>query len=124
MRALRGGVERIHRLAARHEQPVPLLADEAQVRSSLGHQHLADLRAVWRIDVDAVHAFAAKSGPTPDIAVDIRANAIVKTRIERREFTTVGQTAAAILNIPCDDLRFLAGVMRRGSVGDVDAAVI
>src|SRR6266568_5155345 len=74
-RALGLHVDGIDRGAARHEQPVPLLAAEAQVRTGLRQVDLADQLAARRV---AAHAVLLGIGPThaaPDIAVDVGANA-------------------------------------------------
>src|SRR5262245_54944905 len=112
MRALGSCVERVDRLTAGHEEPVPPSADETQVGSAFGHQNLTELGAVGRIDVDAVDPFTAEAGSAPEISLDVGADAVVKARVERRELAPLGQTGSVALDGPRDDLRLLTGEVR------------
>src|SRR5687767_5764215 len=100
--ALRRGVERVDRLAARHEQAVAVLPDEAEVRGAFGHQDLADPRAIRSVDVDPVDALAAEPGAAPEISVDVSPDAVVKAGIQRRELPAVGEAGAVVLDRPRD----------------------
>ena len=74
MRAGRFDVDHVERLAAGHEQPVPLRAAEADVGARLRQADHADALAVRR---DHLHA-----GPRarPDVAVDVAADAVGRRR--------------------------------------------
>src|SRR5664279_442029 len=54
MRALGLDIDRVQRLARRHEQAVALLAAEAEIGAGLGQADLADARAVGCEDLDAI----------------------------------------------------------------------
>src|ERR1700686_5867952 len=71
MRALRLDIDRVQRLARRHEQAVSLLAAEGEIGAGLGQQDLADARAIRCEHLDAVIARADPAGADPAVAVDI-----------------------------------------------------
>src|SRR5882757_9446088 len=107
MRALRLHIDRIQRLACRHEQPVSLLAAEADIGAGLGQFDLANARAVRGEDVHAVIAVTDPAGADPGIAVGIDAKAIRKTRfaVERLvgEHTWSGKLVA-VESVLADDV--------------------
>src|SRR2546421_8835901 len=74
--ALRAGVERVERLAGRHEQPVALGTAEADVAADLRQPDAADQLALGRPHGHATVAdVAAGVGRAPEIAVDVAARA-------------------------------------------------
>src|ERR1700682_2419400 len=81
MRALRLHIDRIQRLARRHEQAVALLAAEADIGAGLGQQDLADPGAVRREDLDPVITRADPSRADPDIALGIDPQAVGEARL-------------------------------------------
>src|SRR5687768_15304024 len=103
MCALGRRVERVDRLAARHEQAVSIPADETQVGRALGHHDLTDLRAIGRIDVDPVPAVPAESGSAPDVAIDVSTDAVMKAGGQRCELAPVGEPVSVVLDGPRDD---------------------
>src|ERR1700710_1509944 len=76
MRALGLDIDRIKRLAGGHEQPIALLAAEADIGAGLGQADLADPCAVRCEHLAAVIPSAAPAGPDPYIVVDIDPQAI------------------------------------------------
>src|SRR5947209_19869179 len=92
---LRLDKDRIDRLARRHEQPVALLAAESNIRAALRQHDAADHLTVGRIDGDAVLRLAAAPG-TPQIAVDIDANAVAAARLGGAELAPVGRLRAVL----------------------------
>ena len=79
-RALSLDIQRIDRLARRHEQPVPLHAAEADIGAAFRQQDAADQLAVGGEYRDAVLALAAGEA-APDIALGVAADAV---RLARR----------------------------------------
>src|SRR6266567_435902 len=75
-RALGLDIDGIDRGAARHEQPVPLLAAEAQIGAGLRQVDLADQLAGRRVTAHAVLLGIGPAHAAPDIAVDIGAHAV------------------------------------------------
>src|SRR4030095_13279938 len=73
--ALRVHVERVERLAGRHEEPVALDPAEAEVGAALREQDAADELARGVEDRHAIEALAA-APPAPEVAVDITAHAV------------------------------------------------
>src|SRR5262245_19260408 len=65
-RALRIHIERIERMACRHEQAVLVHAAEAQIGATFGKRDPADLLALRTVDGDAVEFFAG-AGAAPDV---------------------------------------------------------
>src|SRR5687768_11261920 len=124
MGALCRRVERVNRLTACHEQAVAMFADEAEVRRAFRHENLPDLRAVWRVHVDAVDPFAAESSAAPDVAVDVGADAVMKSGVEHSKLAAVRQLPAVILHVPPNQLRLLFWMMRRRGVCDINEAVV
>src|SRR5476651_667554 len=75
--ALRVHVDRVDRLARRHEQPVALRSAEAEIAADLGKTDAADQLALRRPDGDAVVPDrAAGVARAPDVAVDVAAHAV------------------------------------------------
>src|SRR5258708_12405116 len=79
MRALRLDIDRIQRLARRHEQAVALLAAEGDIGAGFGQKDLADARAVRCENLDAVIAWPDPARADPDIAVDVDPPTIVES---------------------------------------------
>src|SRR6478752_3706766 len=75
-RALGVDVERIQRLARRHEQAVPLEAAEADIGGALRQRDAADRLAVRVEHHDAVEFGRAHAPAAPQVAVDVAAHAI------------------------------------------------
>src|SRR5688572_6129782 len=100
-------VERVDRLTAGHEQPIAMSADEAEIRRAFRHEDLPDLRAVGRVHVHPVDPFAAESSAAPDVAVNIGADAVVKSGREHSELAPVRQALAVVLHLPTNQLRLL-----------------
>src|SRR2546428_9965319 len=73
-RALGLDIDGIDRGAARHEQPVPLLAAEAQIGAGLRQVDLADQLAGRRVTAHAVLLGIGPAHAAPDIAVAIGAH--------------------------------------------------
>src|SRR5262245_36186867 len=74
--ALRIDVERVHRSARRHEEPVAVQAAEAHVGAALGQIDAADELGFAVEDVDAVERLAPHAPAHPQVAVDIEPEAI------------------------------------------------
>src|SRR3981081_1748667 len=81
MRALGLDIDRIQRLAGRHEQAVALLAAEADIGAGLGQQNLADPGAIRREHLDAVIAWADPARADPDVAFGVDPQSVRKTRL-------------------------------------------
>src|SRR3954464_14213628 len=79
MRALRLHIHRIERLACRHEQPVALLAAEADIGAGFGQADLTDPDTLRREDLHRVITTADPAGADPDIAVGIDSQAVGET---------------------------------------------
>src|SRR5262245_45160698 len=95
-RALRVHVERIDRMARRHEQPVALDAAEANVGGPFGQHDLADAFAVGREHDDAVVALAHPPA-APQIAVDVAAEAVRRLALRAGdEDAAVGELRAVV----------------------------
>src|SRR5215213_5416579 len=75
-RALRVDVERIDRLARRHEQAVAATAAEAHVGAALRQLDAADEAPFAVVDHDAVELVGAHAPAAPQIAVDVDAEAV------------------------------------------------
>src|SRR5262249_56397351 len=75
-RALRIDVERIERVARRHEQPVALGAAEAEIGGTLGQGDEADGLAGRVENLHPVQLRAAHAPAAPQIAVDVAAKAV------------------------------------------------
>src|SRR5690242_20631809 len=88
-RSLRVHVERIERLAGRHEQPVSPSPTEAKVGASLGQRDMTDGLAGRGEYAHPVQRGLAHAPPAPEITVDIAAEPV------RRAGTGVDQDAAA-----------------------------
>src|SRR5882762_7544140 len=74
-RALRVDVERIERVACRHEQAVPPHPAEAEVGGALRQVDLADALAVG-VEHDHAVVALAHAPAAPQIAVDVAAEAV------------------------------------------------
>src|SRR5258708_7992040 len=79
--ALGCDIDRIQRLARRHEQAVALLAAEADVGAGLRQADLADAHPIRRENLDAVVALADPSGADPDVAVDVDPQSVRESRL-------------------------------------------
>src|SRR5262249_18365668 len=106
-------VERIDRLARRHEQPVALLAAETDIGAALRQQDGADKVAVRREHGDAVLALATREA-APHIAVGIDADAIGIARHRVEEYASVYEPFAVI-----DDIVNMHGLVAARRVDDV-----
>src|SRR5439155_9969739 len=76
VRALGHNIDSVERLARCHEETISFLPAETQVRANFRQQNHADALAIRREDVHAVIAFTSPACRRPDIAIDVRANAI------------------------------------------------
>src|SRR5271155_3209807 len=102
MSPLRFHVDRIERLAGRHEQAVALRAAEADVGANLRKENQADPLALLVEDVNAVVAVADPAAARPDVAVHVRANAVrepgdflaLQSHLHRTEFLAFAQLLA------------------------------
>src|SRR6476620_1642504 len=91
-RALRVHVQRIDRVARRHEQPVALDPTEAHIGATLGQCDEADRLAARIENLDAVLLRVAHAPAAPKIAVDIAAKAVGRTaRLGGDEGAAVGE---------------------------------
>src|SRR5688500_19375416 len=75
-RALRVDVERIDRLARRHEQAVAATPAEGQVGAALRQLDAADEVAVAVVDHHAVELVRAHAPAAPQVPVDVDAEAV------------------------------------------------
>src|ERR1700737_4332283 len=96
--ALRFDVERIDRLARRHEESVALGPAETDVGAALGQEDTADQHAVGGEDSDPVLTLAAGK-PGPDIALCVAANAVGVARHRIEEHAPIGDPGAVIDDI-------------------------
>jgi hypothetical protein len=71
-------VKRVERLARCHEQPVLLFAAEAEVCARGREVYPPDQDAIRGITVDTVISFASPARSGPDVAIQIRTDAIGK----------------------------------------------
>ena len=92
-RALGVDVDRVERLAGRHEQAVALQPAEAQIGAALGQCDAADHRAVGGENRDPVQGLAHPPA-APQIAVDIAAEAVGRAVAEIGEVARVGEAGA------------------------------
>src|SRR6188472_2117455 len=108
-RALRVHIQRIDRVARRHEQPVALDPAEAHVGATLGQCDEAD-RLTARIEnLDAVLLCVAHAPAAPKIAVDIAAETVRHTaRLGGDEGTAVGELVVVDV-VDADHPRVQAG---------------
>src|SRR5262249_48252521 len=91
-RALRVHVERIERMARRHEQPVALDAAEADIGGALGQCDEADGFAGRVENLHAVLLRATHAPAAPQIAVDVAAEAVRRAaRLGGDEGAAVGE---------------------------------
>src|SRR5205814_7336 len=74
-RTLRVHIERIERMARRHEQAVPVHAAEAKIGAALGQRNLTDLLALRVVDRHPVEVFA-RARAAPEIAEGVDTEAI------------------------------------------------
>src|SRR5947208_15317111 len=113
--ALRVHVERIDRVARRHEQPVAVAAAEADVGGAFGQRYEAD-RLARRIEhLDAVER-RAHAPAAPQIAVDVDPKAV------RRFFFFAVDEHAAIgeLRSVVDHVEDVAGASLRRTLDDIE----
>src|SRR3954454_2363776 len=78
-RALRVHIQRIDRVARRHEQSIALDATEAHIGATLGQCDEADCLAARIENLDAVLLCGAHAPPAPEIAVDIATESVGRT---------------------------------------------
>src|SRR6476660_6329259 len=91
-RALRVHIQRIDRVARRHEQPVALDPAEAHVGATLGQCDEADRLAARIENLDAVLLGVAHAPAAPQIAVDIAAEAVGRAlRLGGDEAAAIGE---------------------------------
>src|ERR1700674_5028649 len=94
-------VDGIDRGAARYEQPVPLLAAEAQIGAGLRQVDLADQFAARRVTARAVLLGIGPAHAAPDIAVDVGSHAVGEARREiLGEHLIVGELVAVHVEHP------------------------
>src|SRR5262249_60520148 len=91
---LRVHVQRVDRLAGRHEEPVALEPAEAKVRAALGERDVPDELRRRVEDRHAVERLAAAPA-APEIAVDVRAHAVRDPVAAIDEHPAVGELRAA-----------------------------
>src|SRR5437667_12450481 len=96
--ALSLDVERIDRLARRHEEAVALDAAETDVGAALGQHDAADHLAVGGEDGNAVLGLAAGPG-APQIALGVDPHAIAAARLGAVELAPVGGLGAVVDDI-------------------------
>src|SRR6266436_536183 len=91
-RALRVHVERIERMARRHEQPVASDAAEAEVGAALGQRNEADRLAGGIENLDPVLLGGTHAPATPEIALDVAAEAVGRAaRFSSDEGAAIGE---------------------------------
>ena len=117
--ALRFDVQRIDRLARRHEEAVASAAAETQIGAALGQHDAADHFAVGRKHDDAIFCLAA--GPSaPQIAVHVDPDAVGAARLGGAELASVGGRSAVFDDV-VDLHRALPGARR---VDDVEQLLV
>src|SRR5467141_90569 len=72
-------IDGIQRLAGRHKQAIAFWTTEADVAANLRQEDLTDALSVGSEDVHAIVAFANPTEATPNVAVNISANAVGAT---------------------------------------------
>src|SRR5690606_33541918 len=102
MRAASLHVQRVQRLACRHEQAVPLHTAEAQVGTDLRQEDYTDSVSVWCENMHAVESLTAPSGTRPDIPVDVRAYAVGAAGLA--VVVHARKPAAVAYRFPVDDI--------------------
>ena len=80
LRPLGFDIERIDRLAGGHEQPIALHPAEADIGAFLRQQDLANAVAIGGKDLYTVKSVTSTACSGPDVAVDIAADAVGRTR--------------------------------------------
>src|SRR5436190_860748 len=96
-RALGVDVERVQRMACRHEQPVAIAAAEADVGAALGQLDVADRLAVGIEYAHAVKLGRAHAPAAPQIAVGVDAEAVGRAaRAGVDQHLAVGEPGAAV----------------------------
>src|SRR6185369_8483843 len=97
LHALRVDVERIDRVARRHEQAVALDAAEADVGAALGQRDEGDRLAGGVEDLHAVLLVVAHAPAAPQVAVDVEAEAVRRTAgLGGEEDAAVGELGAVV----------------------------
>src|SRR5437879_12268521 len=76
MRSLGFHIHRVERLTAGHKYAVALAPAEAQVGAALGQHDLADAVTIGGKDMHAVKTLTTPTCSRPDIARDLRTNAV------------------------------------------------
>src|SRR5262245_22673008 len=110
-RSLRVDIERVERMTGRHEKPVALEAAEADVGAALGQRDKADRLAGSIKNLDPVLLLVAHPPAAPEVAIDVKAEAVGRApRLGGDEGTSVRQLAAVVddivnLNDPRRDAR-------------------
>src|SRR5207344_741867 len=114
--ALRVDVERIHRGARRHEEPVAVQAAEAHVGAALGQIDAPDELGFAVEDVDAVERLAPHAPAHPQVAVDVEAEAVGRAAgLGLQERAALGELRAAV-----DHVVDLHDARRRAGLDDVE----
>src|ERR1700716_407289 len=126
MRALRLDIDRIQRLAGRHEQAISLLAAEADIGAGLGQANLTDARPVRRENLDAVIAIADPARADPDVAIDVdpqtirEARLAVEGHVDQR--ARVREFVAVQIVLPDNILGI--GIVRDAGIANIDFLVV
>src|SRR5690349_14020171 len=95
--ALRVHVERVHRGAAAHEEPVAFDAAEADVRAAFRKIDSADQFAVAIEDRNAVEALGTHAPAAPDVAIDVDTQPVGRAvRFRGDERTGIRQPATGV----------------------------
>src|ERR1700737_439656 len=117
MSTLRLDIDRVQRLARRHEQAVALLAAEAHIGADLRQPDLADPYAIRRENLHTVVALADPARADPDVAVDVDPHSVRESRlaVERHvnQHSRIGKLGAAKVVLPDD----VFGLGERGVAG-------
>src|SRR6266446_669042 len=110
-RALRPDIQRIERVARRHEEAVTLDAAEADVGAAFGERDRADPLAVRIEHHDAVEPFAGAPA-APQMAVGVAAEAVRRLgRLAGHEWLAAGKLGAVVDDvIDPDEARHIAEV--------------
>ena len=128
MRALRLHIDRIERLARGHEQPVALLAAEADIGAGFGQQDLPDARAVSARTPARRHSRRADpAGTDPDVALGVDSAARRGSLTCRRAHVDQTLRVRQLRRRRCrrTTRRFSAcRVMRDAGVADIELLVV
>src|SRR5207302_5988470 len=115
LHALRIHVERIDRVARRHEQAVALWPTETKIGRTLGQRDEADRLPGWIEHLHAVLLRIAHAPAAPQIAVDVEAEAVRRAaRLGGDEHALVRELGAVVGDVIDQDF-----ARRRRRVDDV-----